>query len=338
MKSRVFIGSSVEALDVAYATQQNLEHFAEVTVWDQNVFELSKYSLESLVAILKKIDFGIFVFAADDLARIRDTSWSIVRDNVLFELGLFSGHLGRDRCFAIKPSQPLDLHLPTDLFGIRLAEYDSQREDSNLRAALGPACNEIKQAIRSKGRISLEDEWLMNDSILNLFPPHTDSKGLAGFWLSRFSYTAKRDRKAASGFQYDLEYLVPVGQRTLSGGNVLCSPSAGKEYWHELRVQVLSNYLLGSWFNINTKNLGAFQLYIHTHNCVMTGTHVGNDNDNDIPSGEWSWIKIRTDLNRFENQLAELKTHRLKSSSQLDNEFNSWIQNASPLEMNHIIE
>ena len=71
MKPRAFIGSSVEGLHVAYAVQQNLLHDAEITVWDQGVFELSATTIESLNKALSSTDFGIFVFSADDILKMR---------------------------------------------------------------------------------------------------------------------------------------------------------------------------------------------------------------------------------------------------------------------------
>jgi predicted nucleotide-binding protein len=57
MKPKIFIGSSVEGLSVAYAIQQNLTQDAESTVWDQGIFELSKTSIESLTNVVERSDF-----------------------------------------------------------------------------------------------------------------------------------------------------------------------------------------------------------------------------------------------------------------------------------------
>ncbi len=99
MKPKVFLGSSVEGLSVAYAIQTNLSHDAEITVWSQGVFELSSTTFESLLDILENVDFGIFVFTPDDVIKIRENTTSTVRDNVLFEFGLFLGKLGKQRVY-----------------------------------------------------------------------------------------------------------------------------------------------------------------------------------------------------------------------------------------------
>lgn len=159
-KPRVFIGSSVEGLSVAYPVQQNLLHSAEVTIWDQGIFELSRTTMESLIAALSESDFAIFVFTPDDLIHIRDKTSLAVRDNVLFEFGLFMGKLGRDRVFFIIPSDG-QLHLPTDLLGITPGKYDSARTDGKMQAATGPVCHQIQVQITKlgtvSGRISVEE-------------------------------------------------------------------------------------------------------------------------------------------------------------------------------------
>lgn len=118
MKPRVFIGSSVEQLELAYATQEALEYEVESTVWSQGVFALSRTTLASLMDVLDETDFGIFVLAPDDITNIRNADQRTVRDNVIFELGLFIGRLGADRCFLIVPRGLDDLHLPSDLAGV----------------------------------------------------------------------------------------------------------------------------------------------------------------------------------------------------------------------------
>lgn len=152
MKSKIFIGSSVEGLAVAYAIQQNLLHDAETTVWDQGVFELSDTTIESLTKALSKADFGIFVFTPDDAVKIRNVDSRAVRDNVLFEFGLFIGKLGRERVFFIMPSG-VDAHIPSDLVGIAPGRYETNRSDGSMQAATGPVCHQMRQKIKTLGRI-----------------------------------------------------------------------------------------------------------------------------------------------------------------------------------------
>lgn len=146
MKPKLFIGSSVEGLGVAYAIQQNLVHDTESTVWDQGVFELSRTSIESLDKVLDKSDFGVFVFSPDDITVMRKKESKTIRDNVLFEFGLFIGKLGRDRVFFVLPEG--EIHIPTDLLGVTPGKYNPNREDESLQAATGPACNQIRQAVK----------------------------------------------------------------------------------------------------------------------------------------------------------------------------------------------
>jgi len=152
LKPRVFIGSSVEGLNVAYAVQQNLLHEAEVTVWDQGVFELSRTTMESLTKTLGDSDFAIFVFSPDDLVRIRDMTSPAVRDNVLFEFGLFIGKLGRERVFFLLPSVG-DLHLPTDLLGVTPGRYESARADGSMQAATGAVSHQMRTQMKALGLI-----------------------------------------------------------------------------------------------------------------------------------------------------------------------------------------
>ena len=151
-RPRVFLASSKESLDCAYAILQNLEEDAEVTVWSQGVFELTGTSIESLFKVLDKSDFGIFVFAPNDTLRIRQNKYKAIRDNVVFELGLFMGKLGRERTFIVTPKGTPSLRIPSDLYGVTPGTFDPKRKDKNLEAAFGPFCSTVRKQIRRKGR------------------------------------------------------------------------------------------------------------------------------------------------------------------------------------------
>jgi hypothetical protein len=147
----LFIGSSVEALDVAYALQEGLDYDAQPTVWSQGVFAPTRGTLSSLLAALPRFEFSIFIFSPDDITRLRGADHRVARDNVVFEFGLFVGKLGPDRCFYVVPRDVPDFHLPTDLLGTTALTYRADRTDGNLVAALGPACNQVRRAMRQLG-------------------------------------------------------------------------------------------------------------------------------------------------------------------------------------------
>lgn len=146
-----FIGSSVEGLNVAYALQENLEYDAEPTVWSQGVFTPSQATLTALAGEAAKTDFAIFAFTPDDMRTMRGERTLVPRDNVIFELGLFMGSLGVERCFFVSPRSSEPLALPSDLLGLTPLSYDAERSDGRLVAALGPAANKVRSALRRLG-------------------------------------------------------------------------------------------------------------------------------------------------------------------------------------------
>jgi predicted nucleotide-binding protein len=157
MRPRIFVGSSTERLEIAYAVQENLDHDAQVTVWTQGIFKLSTTSLDSLIAALDKFDFAIFIFHPDDSTQMRNRTFDTVRDNLIFELGLFIGRFGKDKVFFLIPRTIEKLHLPTDLLGITPGTYDNLREDGNLLASLAPFCNQIRTTLKDFVYLNIED-------------------------------------------------------------------------------------------------------------------------------------------------------------------------------------
>lgn len=146
-RPRIFIGSSSESLDVAESLQSLFDREFEPTVWTQGVFGLNESGLESLVHALDAFDFACFVVRKEDLTFKRRVVHSVPRDNVILEIGLFLGALGRERVFIIheRGEKPV---LPSDLDGINMLDYFANRRDKNLLRALNPVCLEIKTEIR----------------------------------------------------------------------------------------------------------------------------------------------------------------------------------------------
>ena len=185
-KPQIFIASSVEGVNVAYAAQELLEYSAECTVWNQGVFNPSSYTIPDLIERLKISDYGIFVFSIDDTAIIRGEEKEVVRDNVILELGLFMGTIGQKNCFIIIPNSSEESHLPTDLAGITMLKYDAKRKDGNLNAALGPSINRIRNVI-SNSKLTTK-KVISEDLIEQIY-----KIGLSAFYSSRDDYSKYRE-------------------------------------------------------------------------------------------------------------------------------------------------
>lgn len=154
-KPRLFIASSIESLTIAEAVNVNLDHEFEVTLWKNGTFKLSSSAIDDLVEKSSFVDFALFIFTPDDISTIRSRTEHIVRDNVIFEMGLFVGAIGKSRSFILKP-RDVEMHLPTDLLGVTPADYDANRSDGDLVSATNRACCLLKAEIERLGLINHE--------------------------------------------------------------------------------------------------------------------------------------------------------------------------------------
>jgi hypothetical protein len=137
-----------------------------VRVWTQGIFRAGNFILEDLIDTLADADFGAFIFLPEDILTMRGTTEPAVRDNVLFELGLFIGHLGRKRAFFVKPRGAM-LHLPTDLSGVNACDFDI--EDPNRTAGIGTAATEILEIVRAYAEKASPAAALISPSVTPIY-------------------------------------------------------------------------------------------------------------------------------------------------------------------------
>ncbi|MDP6446362.1 MAG: nucleotide-binding protein, partial [Pirellulaceae bacterium] len=150
----VFICSSSEKLAYAEGIQLGLDHHpSSVSVWTDQVFGPTKQTMEDLERELELADFGVAVVMDEDVVRSRKEQKSAPRDNVVFELGLFMGQLGRERTVIVSP-RGIDLKMPSDLLGLNPLTFSPPGDPSDQRrlaTALGPVCSQLKTLFNQLG-------------------------------------------------------------------------------------------------------------------------------------------------------------------------------------------
>lgn len=134
MKRKIFIGSSAEGFEYAEQIKSiinnQLGDWVECETWkDGNVFAHNASALESLVKASRRFDYGILVASKDDITLKRLSLRNTMRDNVLFEMGLFLGGLGLQRAFLVTHDK---VSLPTDYLGVTVVKYSKKNKQSKI--------------------------------------------------------------------------------------------------------------------------------------------------------------------------------------------------------------
>ena len=217
-KPAIFVGSSSEALKLARAVADVLRSYFDVQVWDERLFELGEDTLKGLLRAVQAFDFAVLVISDDDtLTSTRNPSKAVPstfgrlwaqffppthhfaspRDNVIFELGMFTGAMGRRRAFAVvAPSKRGPPKLPSDLFGNTMV-YLSQQTVTNLDApTLRKELASLVDSIRARFETEAEFELL----------PSTGSavSYFHNFVLPVCSHLAQRTSVVVSGTSIDI--------------------------------------------------------------------------------------------------------------------------------------
>lgn len=142
----IFMGSSSEAAEYMEEIAVQLEDLeTKPLLWNatgKGIFIPSVNAIDSLIAIAERVDAAVFIFNADDKTwngKSTLESTNTVRDNVLFEYGLFMGKLGKNKvCFICKGNPKL----ASDLKGITYINGDDG--DYNVKSKIRDWINAIK--------------------------------------------------------------------------------------------------------------------------------------------------------------------------------------------------
>ena len=150
MKPSVFVGSSSEGLALATIVAAHLETDFAPALWTQGLFVPGAHALEALEDAVRQCMFAVIVGSEDDELTKRNITAATLRDNLVFEFGLFLGALGRKRTILMVPDGT-SLTLPTDLDGLVVARYTVQNGPPTSREwlhSLQLATGEVTNALR----------------------------------------------------------------------------------------------------------------------------------------------------------------------------------------------
>lgn len=151
LKPKIFIGSSTAGVPIAEKVKANLLAIGDCFIWNEpNVWEPNRSTFENLLRMVSYFDFGVFIATADDLTLTNDNIIVEPRDNVILEMALFCGAMGRDKSFLLVED---GIKLPTDFNGIYMPRF-KKLEDNTIKTACDEYSSKIEEHYRL-GHLSL---------------------------------------------------------------------------------------------------------------------------------------------------------------------------------------
>jgi hypothetical protein len=142
---KLLVGSSKEGLPVAEYFKEQLSTVVDMTLWNDNFFMPGEVAVESLEERSRQFDGALVVGTADDRVVSRGVDSASLRDNLLFEFGVFVAVFGRRR--AILALEGLgSTKVPSDLFGLTCVGFT--RSDP-LESGLAQALVDVRRVVDS---------------------------------------------------------------------------------------------------------------------------------------------------------------------------------------------
>jgi hypothetical protein len=149
-KPTIFMGSSgsESAKAVLQEIVKALAEVAETNEWSRpEVLEMNAQAGDSVLKRTQECDFGLFLLTPDDIViSKRDDIPNAVlkpRANVILEMGMFFGSLGKERVFVVVNTEKGDL-MPSDFKGDNIKPYSDT-------ASLVEATHQIANLIKQRG-------------------------------------------------------------------------------------------------------------------------------------------------------------------------------------------
>ena len=146
-RPKAFIGSSSEALGIAYALQENLGRTRKLPC-GLKVFSSrpsipwSRFSPRWMHAI------SAYLFSLPMISRRSGAPRPELSATTSSSNSDYSSAALADRSIFLTP-KGADLHIPSDLLGVTGISFLMHGNETNLNAALGPAANRIRNALKN---------------------------------------------------------------------------------------------------------------------------------------------------------------------------------------------
>jgi hypothetical protein len=134
----VFLGYASEADLVAKSISVYLTNLG-IDILDWHQFRPGGFILQRIEEAARLTSCGIFLFTGSDQLARKAGSRKIPRDNVVFELGYFAGHKGKDRTLVIVEE---GTDVPTDLGGYIDVRLPQERDIRSIETRLAKFIND----------------------------------------------------------------------------------------------------------------------------------------------------------------------------------------------------